>query len=187
MVFKEFVSKINLLSPKISKEQSKEQPDDNLELIYAFRTISTMLRLIQCGTELDFKPEITDTDLSDETQRKELRILDALSSVIVRRHEIAAVVVTIDSGTIEVLVSYIKPSNKIKLITPQRNGVISSILKYLVTPNPRDPSAKGNAGDPRDSMTTVRTKLAVVDPEFEGANKDSDPKDLLETYLREHW
>ena len=99
-----------------------------------FRTITTMLSRIQSLTEITSTGE---KDLSRE-QRDELRVLDALSAVVVRQHIIAAVMAKPFNGDkIEVLASNnLEPAFDI----PQHSEGRLDPLRWLITPNPRDPS-----------------------------------------------
>jgi hypothetical protein len=92
------------------------------EGILAFRTITTMLALIQEGTTFSDSKGRPSTE-----QRRELKLLNALSTVIARNVEISAVVVKPDDdlGNLRSLLALILPvlENNSPLPSPLRESV----------------------------------------------------------------
>jgi len=181
---------MKLLKRFQSKKQLNESPgqSDNstafnaAHAILAFRTITTMLSLIQSPTEITSTGE---KDLSKE-QRDKLRVLDALSAVIVRQHEIAAVMAKPSNGDkIEVLasVNHLDPTFDI----PQLSDSRLDRLRWLITPNPRDPLK--NKKSKIDSLTTRATSVTLVDTNTKISEKLStaDSDKLLDTFLLNEW
>lgn len=154
------------------------------DAILAFRTITSMLSLIQ--------PRIVkagrDEGLSkDELQ--ELRVLDALSAVAVRQHEVVAVIAKSFSDHIEVVASVhnVNPATNIpKDTTPSKHP-----FRWLITPNPRNLSK--NPKDPTDSLTrTTDSTMTLVNPSekiTEGllVLSKASPENLLDDYLLNEW
>jgi hypothetical protein len=152
------------------------------EALQAFHTITAMLSLLQStrGRDTD---SIRQPKLASGTKAKEqLQVLDALASVLIRNHGIAAVTARLqadDSGDLksEVLASF--SGNTGKSLTPptsQQGSLIQFLRKIFITQNPRDPSV---------------TRQCVVDPETLEVTKPFkkilDPIKLLDTFLKEIW
>ena len=81
------------------KKPSKKSPNSESNLkpgILAFRTITTMLALIQCPTETT---KIEPIHVS-KRDRKELRILDTLAALLVREYEKVAVMAKSLEGSV---------------------------------------------------------------------------------------
>lgn len=125
-------------SPSQSDHSIASDHDHVDDAILAFHTtgITTMLSLIQSPTEFTSTER---KDLSDD-QRRELKVLDTLSAVIVREHKIAAVMAkAFDGCGIEVLASVdnLKPAFYIPQHSESRP--VWNPLRWLITPNPRNP------------------------------------------------
>ena len=75
------------------------------DAILTFHTITTMLSLIQSPTEVTKSGITGQKDISDP-HRRDLRVLDAISALAIRKHEIAAVMAKRhNEANIQVLVS----------------------------------------------------------------------------------
>lgn len=167
-------SKQNINKPgvKESKESNASSLDPKTEAIHAFRTITTMLSLIQSTRG----PAGNQENLVDS----QLQLLDALAALLVRNNGVIAVTAMPydDSGKVEVLASY--TGNRESLITPQPQSAspIMNILRnFLVSQNPRD-------------STVNLKKPEVVDPQtlIPGHFKDIlDSKLLFEAFLTDIW
>lgn len=156
----------------------------------AFRTIVTMLSLIQSPTE------VTNTgrkDISDK-QRRDLRVLDALSAVIVREHEVAAVMAKrYDGASVEVFasVSNLEPAHIIPQQSQHSERSLLSVLfrQFIISPNPRNP--KTNRKDVEDSLTTNSSLMTIVDPRPENIEVYQPFLDsgegLLDVFLQTQW
>ena len=170
--------------PKTSNEAS-EQPIANgiPELILAFRTITTMLSYIQRQTpSSEAKPRPTDTD-----QRHELKILNALATLLVRENEVVAVVAKPAShvGSIEVIASphSIRPS---VALTTSQPGLGDYFWQFLTTPNPRHdgPRLHDSLHPTTDGAAIVHSKDALLhQPELTGL----DGMDLFQKYTEVLW
>ena len=143
--------------------------------ILAFRTITTMLAEVQDGTTFSDSK----TALFAE-QCQELKILNALSTVIVRDVEIAAVIVKDGSARqLEVIACTHLTSPEGKLTTSQPNTTTISeyFWKFLVTANPR------RLGDKLLSDTPPPTKVPTIsDPKA----PDIKGNDIWK-YIEDHW
>jgi hypothetical protein len=84
-------------------------PPADSQYLLAFRTITTMLSDVQSRTRrLRTSGPLCTTNGND---REALKVLDALSAVLVREHEILAVVSpTYDGSNIQVFASAVHPS-----------------------------------------------------------------------------
>ena len=112
-------------SSKMQHEPSEPSPSTKAEDLLAFRTITTMLFFIQSTTGQLRRTANTTTPLgTDWEDRRLLRILDALSTVLVREHEVIAVVVKPYDGS-NVLASMVQPSNE-PLLQPSNESLLQS-------------------------------------------------------------
>jgi hypothetical protein len=153
--------------------------------LLAFRTVSTMLSYLTHSN--GSRPSVTSAELisSDAGDRKALRVLDAVSAVLVRQHEVIAVVAKHASGTetsgLQVFASVSHP-----IRVHDANGGFS-IRDFTATVNPRTTKTNGHKNDSLVNNTTL--------PIF-GDYEDSVPVDLiaageqgnlLKVYLEKHW
>lgn len=166
-------------------ESSGESDCSKSNAILAFRTITTMLSLISSPT----KVTITGQKNISDAERHELRVLDALSSVVVRKYEIAAVVAKrYDGANIEILASVNLENPHINPQQHQHTERSWNPLRlFMVSPNPRDPAR--NPKDKIDSMTTRNTLPTLVDPDIgiSEALSMAQPENLLKTFLETQW
>lgn len=171
---------------------SESSSGDVSKAILAFRTITTILSLIQSGRPTTVSASDSGTEQINKNTRHELRVLDALSAVIVRRYEIAAVMTKrYDGSKIEVLISVNDTSEPV-LTFPQQNqhsGKLPGWLqRFIVTPNPRDPD-KNKDNLKTDSLTTRNTTPRLADPNIgiSEALSMADRGNLLKTFLQTEW
>jgi hypothetical protein len=143
------------------------------EDLCAFRTIITMLSYLQSPTmRLTTKMEQPFIE-----GRKELRVLDALSAVLIRQHEITAVVAQSTGGSnLQVLASVTCPSSVDPLLPPSPGaepdgqGLWDRICaNFTVAINPRESKINNNI----DSLMNL-TSLPVI-----GDHQDRVPKELV--------
>ena len=138
--FKKNVSKSSSKPPEesVTDPGPSEQPEANskLQSIKAFRTISAMLSSIPSDRVIN----VVDRKSERGAKDKELKLLNALATLLVRRNEVAAVAVTdYDNGlgAIQVIachhVSSDSPSGDL-IFPPQPT---SFFKKLLATFNPR--------------------------------------------------
>jgi hypothetical protein len=170
-----------LLFFKKPQEPNQSKPNshnsDKRKALRAFRSIALMLSLIQS------RNRITGTPRRSHTDKAELRPLDALAAIAIRKHGIAAVVAKTDDGLedIQVLASFSSDHDKGLLTLPTQSPLPSgkaskSNLSFLYTRNPRS------------SQKTPKEPI-IVDPETmvpELFTKCGD-KDLFKTYLKHEW
>jgi hypothetical protein len=120
-----------------------------------------MLSLIQTGMDISdirFDPTQQDHELGQE-----LKILDALAAVCVRKNEIVAVVAAQpDEGSdVTQVIASVTHLNgrKANLTVPQSaSSWIDRLWSFLVTPNPR-------RDETEDSLSLARSTPTIIDPE----------------------
>ena len=150
---------------------SSEKAQANFKLKYhsikAFRTIITMLRFIPSAREMTVVYRKPGRGVED----KELKLLNALATLLVRRNEVAAVAVTNydgESGDIQVIAchqsSSDSPSGELTVPQTALSSSISMFWNFRATLNPR-----------KDNDKYGSDHLDILDP------KDEIPSDLLET------
>jgi hypothetical protein len=156
------------------------------DAILAFRTITYMLSVIQSPTLI---VNAGGNEGLSKEERQELRVLDALSAIAVRQHEVVAVIGKSFSDHIEVVASVhnVNPATNIpKDTTPSKHP-----FRWLITPNPRNLSK--NPKDPTDSLTrTTDSTMTLVNPSekiTEGllVLSKASPENLLDQYLLNEW
>lgn len=173
--------------PNKKHKQSKKQPDtlnsddkDKAEALHAFRTITTMLSLIESPTSSG--KDTTGDESNSRTSRSALSLLNALAAIVSREHGIAAAVAAKDdgSGNIQVLTSITYFNHdKRPLIAPQQSSIASTIKGFFITQNPRYAMDEGLVIS--DSETVVRTQHLN-----DHADKGSG-SELLTTFLTYAW
>jgi hypothetical protein len=137
------------------------------EALYAFRTITTMLSLIQStkGTAGN-RPKF------GANEKQLLQLLDALAAVLVRNNGVIAVTARPydGSGKVEVLTSHLGNGESLTISQP-----FQFLRNVFISQNPRDPTVK---------------QQEVVDPETSvpsNFKKISEPSKLLTTFLTDVW
>lgn len=171
--------------PKPSHTKAKD--------LLAFRTIITMLSSIQSpNIRLAAKTAIGTT--MDKNSRNALRVLDALSAVLIREHEITAVVAQPFNGlNLQVFASVVYPSNAGPLFQPGSDGAEPDSQSFwgrvfTVAINPRNPGPKAL----KDNSLINVTSLPII-----GDHLDNVPVELvnaakvnasvLDMFLKTHW
>lgn len=147
-----------------------------------------MLHFIQSKRSPTVLPKLS------KENRRDLRALDALSAILIRQHEIAAVVgKPYDGSNIQVIASVVCPSNTDSLLQPDALTTSTSShsfwSRFTVAPNPRKDKIHGRT----DSLINT-TSLPIF-------RKDKDlgiPEELitaaaqknvrlLEIFLKTQW
>lgn len=158
------------------------------EAILAFRTITTILSMIQ-------SPEIANTEPKTLTipQRKELRVLDSLASLANRQHEIVAATTALpaqsssgDCGAkIQVMLSIADPiDSELALTSPQKTWFQWALSMNARRDPPKFPPTRQDEmeiKDPNTSISLTLKKLMSEEP-----SKVSNQK-LLHSYLLTEW
>lgn len=171
------------------------QSDSKHRELLAFRTIITMLYYIQSSNTRFPKTDIT---VAAKEELMALRVQDALSAVLIRQHEVAAVVAQPYNGlSLKVFASVVHPSKAEPQALPQHfarsvdqpQNFWDQVRNFTVTINPRAPKSKIN--NHNDSLINL-TSLPII-----GDHQDQVPKDLvavaevsksvLDVYLDVHW
>ena len=161
------------------KGRRHQQHNERTEALLAFRTITTMLSLIQSNANTD-----SDAGLNVKNSRKELKILNAFATVAIREYGVAAVVAAPydQSGNIQVLasVSYLNHDEG-QLTIPQpslSNKVTDYLSRFLFNLNPEAPVDSPNPPTIVESGSGVPPHLIrCADKRFE----------LLMTFLTSNW
>ena len=99
---------------KMQPKPSEPSPSTKAEDLLAFCTITMMLSFIQSTTgQLRCTATMTAPLGTNWEDHRSLRILDALSTVLVREHEVIAVMVKpYDGSDVQVLASMVQPTNE---------------------------------------------------------------------------
>lgn len=145
--------------------------------ILAFRTITKLLALIQQGRAF----QVSEVKLQ-APQRKQLKIMNALSNVAVMDHEVVAVVTSFDSGMFDLnsntldLIACVEPSNEKPPIAPSKSSFSNRMWDVVYTQNFRH-------DDPKTDSTR---QLAITDAKvLAGLSLDSD--EAIKVYADEYW
>jgi hypothetical protein len=156
---------------KKSKESNASSLNPKTEALYAFRTITTMLSLIQStrGTANN-RPKL------GHPEKQLLKLLDAFAAVLVRNNGVIAVTAQPPddgSGNLEVLASYLGIGESLTISQP---GQFMNIIRNVfISQNPRDSTVKQQ--EVVDPETSVPDFFKVI----------SDPSKLLTTFLTYMW
>jgi hypothetical protein len=167
----------NELRVKESKVSNTSSLDAKTEALYAFRTITTMLSLIQSTRE----PESNRPKSGlIEHQKKLLRLLDAFAAVLVRHHGVIAVTARPydGSGKVDVLASYLGNGESLTISQPWFAGtgqLMNKIRNVFISQNPRDSTVKHQ--EVVDPETSVPVEFKAI----------SNPSELLEIFLIRIW
>jgi hypothetical protein len=166
---------------KGSNDSNLEALDSKTEALQAFRTITTMLSLIQstrgtAGNRPKFRGE----------KKKLLQLLDAFAAVLIRNHGEIAVTARPydDSGKVDVLASYLGNGKSLSISKPRSTGpgeVVNKIRRFFISQNPRDPTVEQEeVVDPESSAVPDYFKeIRFLDP--------PSPSTLLTTFLTKIW
>ena len=119
---------------KMQRKPSEPSPSTKAEDLLAFCTITMMLFFIQSTTgQLGCTANTTTPLGTDQEDCRLLRILDALSTVLVREHEVIAVVVKpYDGSDVQVLASMVQPSNE-PLLQSGANSDSQSFMRWMLS------------------------------------------------------
>jgi hypothetical protein len=158
--------------------------------LHAFRTITTMLSYIKSGGRPTEMEQICTVESSGDRKRR-LRVLDALSAVLIRQYEVTAVVAEPHEGLgvgseIQVFAS-VESGEGYGSDSDHQDMISTEFGRFTVTINPRESKINHKT----DSLINL-TSLPVI-----GDYRDKVPGDLvavansggslLDVYLRNHW
>lgn len=172
-----------------SKSIASESESTKAKDLLAFRTIITMLSQIQ--SECPNSRFATTAPIGTaKDDRKTLRVLDALSTVLIREHEITAVVAhPYDGVKLQVFASVIYPSKtEPSLLQPAAETGGQSIWdRFTVAVNPRVTKINNN-----DDSLVNSTSLPILDDHQdkvpgELVNAAKGNVSVLDIYLKTHW
>jgi len=163
-------SRLNM--PAIDRtDKSLEPSPTKANDLLAFHTMITMLSHIQSPNN-----ESTNTGpiATVEEDRDELRVLDALSAMLSRQHEITAVLAkSYNISNLQVFASTTYPSNSEPLLQPgaepSTQSFWSRIWNFTAVTNPRDTQVNGHT----DSLMN-QTPLPYI-----GDHQDKVPGELV--------
>lgn len=150
------------------------------ENILAFRTITTILSKIQQTTSFKY----TTVKPSSKEERQELRVLNALATIMVMNHEVVAVVTNQSDvpGKLEVVIcrNLIKDREKLTgIINPQPElQRFGEFWQIFANKNPR----KSEDGPP----ALPRPKVTMVDPKVP-SGLEGEGKEDLRNFVRNVW
>jgi hypothetical protein len=145
--------------------------------ILAFRTITTMLALIQSPTETT---QIESVHLS-KLQRKELRVLDALAALLVREYEIVVIMAEPYDGKSIQVISIVNLNNSKFAVTNAPHP--TPWMRWWASVNSRN--------DPPIFPETEEDSMRVVDPDTKVKpdllEHQDNPEKLLTIFLLTQW
>lgn len=160
--------------------------------LLAFHTITTMLSFIQstASRRLSF---VTGPISNERNDRRELRVLDALSAVLTRDHEITATMALppYNGSNSQVFASVIHPSNSESLLQHDANSDDQSLWRLFCnltsTLNPRIFQIYSNTDSLRNntSLSLFGDYEDKVPTNLITAAKENVP--VLEIFLQSHW
>jgi hypothetical protein len=184
------------LLPKIGKllglNSSSENPPDKRTCLLAFRTIITMLSSIQSSNtrlDVEIKARIIGTGDKD---LGELKVLDALSAVLIRENETIAVVARPsscrdnDGSILQVFASVVNPINSKPLLQYSANHSFWNLARsFIIAPNPRNAMTNNHTDSLMNStlLPILGHPQAIVPVNLVTAEWDS----LLDIYLKTYW
>ena len=129
---------------QLMSQKQPDSPTGNLpgpgdfkaEALLAFRTITTMLSLLQ-STIGDDPPD----EPSQANSRKTLSVLNALAAIVTREHGVAAVVSSVSLEDIEVVICAIHNGEPLTISQRSSGRVVDVVkefvLSFIATQNPR--------------------------------------------------
>lgn len=169
---------VNKIKKSSKKSANKSAPlADLYPGILAFRTITTLLALIQCPTE---STQIEPVHIS-KPEGNELRVLDALAALLIRQHEKAAVMAKpFDGKSIQVF-AVVNLNNPRPADTRAEPGF--KAIRWLASLNSRY-SAPHFPETEADAMQVVDPNDRVDETLLK--HKDN-PDKLLNTFILTQW
>ena len=150
--------------------------------LLAFNTVITMLTYFRAANNRLATHAPIGTSQDD---RRTLRVLDAFSAVLIREHEITAVVAKpYDGSNLQVFASVIYPGNA---EPPPQSGAVPSESglwdRFIVGVNPRDNKINGCT----DSLMNLTPFPIFGDYKDQVPQKLIDASNVLDTFLQNYW
>lgn len=140
-----------------SKAPSKPDADSESDDIIVFRTITTLLSKIQ---QVSLTPQDVNMHTFGLQKRKELKLLNALATVIVMDHEVVAVVANNSHPEGVDILAYAELQPKADSEIPRSSGLLQPLWQLLVNSNPRDKASSATGNIPQ-----IRTPTAPIGAE----------------------
>jgi hypothetical protein len=197
--------------PDPSPSQPSTTPSKARDLL-ALRTIIMMLSLIDSPDGRSLAPNYKPPLGILPKERKELKVLDALSAVLIREHEITAVMAKpYDGANLQVIGSVVHPSDAEPSLQPASSNVepslqpasnsetqgfwrrIRSNFKFAVTVNPRSSPINGHTDSLRNkdilpSLIACKDSVTVPPQLIATAKHEGNASmPLLDLYLKDFW
>jgi hypothetical protein len=151
--------------------------DPKTKFIYAFRTISTMLSILQSSLVNEQDEPMTVQDNNDPDSVDQLKVLSALSTLLVRENEAVAVASKRSHSSLE-LVALSGSSNSVKEEV------------FHATPNPcmlemhKKRNDEGQVLTPEDALRCCGQYPAIVQPSKQAKNMQLR---FVLRYLTDNW
>jgi hypothetical protein len=187
----------NIQAPQAGMSKKPPQPSKDEDL-RAFRTITTMLSYIQSTTSTRSSAN-SESEAPKRTEKEEdrkiLNVLDALSAILIREHEVTAVVASPYDGyrgSIQVFASVVYQGNAAEPFlqsneVPSEPGVHNFWSRFTVGVNTRNHPINKHTDSLMNSTSfpTIGDHEKIVPVELVNAAKENVP--LLDLFLKTCW
>jgi hypothetical protein len=172
-----------------SNTQATAGNDKDKDHLHAFRTIITMLSYIQTPNT---RSVINTPIATRKEDHRNLRVLDALSAVLIREHEITAVVAKpYDGYNIQVFASVVDPVNAEPLPQPDAEPASGGqslgdrLRNFIIAINPRFAPIYGHS----DSLINFTSRPTIGNHQVPGDLVTAAEENLpvLNIFLEKYW
>lgn len=167
-----------------SEHESELDSKTKEKYLKAFRTITMMLSSMQSQSQASIesttRPEIAKKD------RNDLKLLDALSTILIRRHEIVAVVAKpFDGSKLQVIASVAHPSNTELFSQPDDDQRFWS--RFITAANPRLDKIHKRDDSLINSTSTPLIRPDDISENLRTAAHSHGTSRLLKIFLETEW
>jgi hypothetical protein len=158
-------------------KKKDDSDDEKSTSIKAFRTIITMVHFIPSFRKLI----MTELNPQSSEEVQELKVLNGLATLLVRRSEVAAVVATKHgdgSGVVQVIACLHCDSSSAELTIPQPASTSSILSNFLAVFNPR-----------KDTLVLESNIPVITDPKTSIPSDIRNTEDIerIRTYIYDNW
>lgn len=172
---------------KKSPRSTETTHSDKASYLLAFRTIITMLSLLQRLSPYSRSATTQEQSLGPKTteNRKVLKVLDALSSVLVREHDKIALVARPCCGSPLKVFASVVDSTAACTKTRLQPDVWNWVRNITVAVNPRKQDRTNTTSFPVIRDCQAKVPAALITAAAAGGSGWS--RSLLDLFLRDHW